>query len=252
MSPEKVKDVLAWASPRCVKDVQIFMGFANFYRRFILNFSGVCKPITDTLKLKGKNFVWKEPQEEAFNKLKQAFTSGPILNHFDPTQPIQIETDASNFALGGVLSQKHAGKMHPVAFHSRKFSPAECNYDIHDKEMLAIVEALKTWRHYCLGANHTIEILTDHQNLRYFNSTKNLNQRQARWAEILSQFDFIIKYRPGISGGKPDALSRRPEYAEGEGEVHTAMLKPGQLQISTIKIPTLTISKMNDKATIPQ
>ena len=144
MSPEKVKDVLAWASAKGVKDVQIFMGFANFYRRYILNFSGVCKPITDTLKLKGKNFAWGPQQEEAFTKLKQAITSGPILRHFHPTQPIQLETDASNFALGGILSQKHEGRMHPVAFHSRKFSPAECNYDIHDKEMLAIVKALKT------------------------------------------------------------------------------------------------------------
>src|SRR6266481_430695 len=232
MSPEKVKDVLAWVLPKCVKDVQIFMGFANFYRRFILNFSGVCKPITDTLKLKGRNFAWGSPQEKAFIDLKQAFTSGHILKHFDPSQPVQIETDASNFALGGGLSQKHEGRMHPVAFHSRKLSPAECNYDIHDIEMLAIIEALKSWRHYCLGANHTIEILTNHQNLRYFTSTKNLNQRQARWAEVLSQFDFIINYRPGTSGGKPDALSRRPEYAEGEGEVHTALLIHGDFQVS--------------------
>jgi hypothetical protein len=84
--------------------------------------------------------------------------------------------------------------MHPVAFHLRKFSPAECNYDIHNKEMLAIIEALKVSRHYCHGANHTIEILSDHQNLQYFTSTKTLNQRQARWAESLSQFDFVIKY----------------------------------------------------------
>jgi hypothetical protein len=94
------------------------MGFANFYQRFILNFSKVCKPITDTLKLKRKSFTWGPSQDEAFSKLKQAFTSGPILRHFDPSLPIQIETDASNFALGGVLSQKHEGRMHPVAFHS--------------------------------------------------------------------------------------------------------------------------------------
>jgi hypothetical protein len=92
--------------------------------------------------------------------------------------------------------------MHPVAFHLQKFYPAECKYDIHDKEKLAIVEALKSWRHYCLGASNTIVILTNHQNLRYFTSTKNLNQLHARWAENLSQFDFIIKYRPGTAGGK--------------------------------------------------
>jgi hypothetical protein len=135
MSPEKVEDVLAWASPKCIKHVQIFMMFANFYRRFILNFSVVCKPITDTLKLKGKNFSWGTSQEEAFVKLKRTFTSGPILKNFDPIQAIQIKTDASNLAIGGVLSQKHKGRMHLVAFHSRKFSLAECNYDIYNEEM---------------------------------------------------------------------------------------------------------------------
>src|SRR3978361_2194162 len=117
--------------------------------------------------------------------------------------------------------------------------------------MLAIVEALKTWRHYCHGANHTIDIVTDHQNLPYFTSTKTLNQRQARWAEALSQFDFVIRYRPGTAGGKPDALSRRPEYAKGEGEVHTTILKPAQF-ISAIRARELVISKHHPSAQIPQ
>src|SRR3978361_1488759 len=117
--------------------------------------------------------------------------------------------------------------------------------------MLAIVEALKTWRHYCHGANHTIDIITDHQNLRYFTSTKTLNQRQARWAEALSQFDFVIRYRPGTAGGKPDALSRRPEYAKGEGEEHTAILKPAQF-ISAIRAQELFITKIHPAAHIPQ
>jgi hypothetical protein len=135
---------------------------------------------------------------------------GPILGHFDPSCPIEIETDTSNFALSRVLSEKHEGRLYPVAFHSRKFSPAECNYNIYDKEMLAIVETLKMWRHYYHRANHTIEILTAYQNLWYFTSTKTLNQRQARWVENLFQFDFVIKYHLEISGGKPDTLSQCP------------------------------------------
>src|SRR3978361_1660428 len=117
--------------------------------------------------------------------------------------------------------------------------------------MLAIVEALKTWRHYCHGANHTIDIITDHQNLRYFTSTKTLNQRQARWAEALSQFDFVIRYISGTAGGKPDALSRRPEYAKGEGEVHTAILKPAQF-ISAIRAQELFITNIHPSAQIPR
>ena len=98
-------------------------------------------------------------------------------------------------------------------------TPAEMNYNVHDKELLALVVAFQEWRNYCHRAKHTVTVLIDHQNLRYFTTTKKLNGRQACWAEELSQFDFKVIYRPGINSGKPDALSRRSEYAQGEGEV---------------------------------
>jgi hypothetical protein len=155
MSEEKLLAIREWAEPKNVKDVQSFIGFANFYRRFIEGFSRVCKPLTDTSKGQGKNFSWDKVCARTFEELKQRFTSAPILRHFNPSlQPI-METDASDFAIGAVLSQRFEDcKLHPNAFFSRKMEPAEINYEIHDKEMLAIVAALKEWKRYLEGAKH--------------------------------------------------------------------------------------------------
>ena len=104
-----------------------------------------------------------------------------------------IETDASDFAIGAILSQRdEEGRLHPVAFHSRKFQPAEINYEIHDQELLAIVDAFKHWRRYCEGATNQVQVFSDHQNLEYFTTTKVLNRRQARWAQELAGIDFRI------------------------------------------------------------
>ncbi|MCU1441842.1 MAG: hypothetical protein JWP85_2839, partial [Rhodoglobus sp.] len=234
MATDKVKSIMEWQTPRSVKDVQIFMGFANFYRRFIHNFSGVCKPITDCLRGDAKNFVWSSMAQGAFKMLKTLFTSAPILIHFSPDRQIIVETDASDFAIAAILSQVVDGKTHPVAFYSRKLNPAELNYDVWDKEMLGIVSAFKQWRHYLEGPNQTVLVYTDHRNLEYFSTTKNLNRRQARWAESMAEFDFKIIYRPGTKNGKADALSRRPEYRlEGGGTLGKqpvdTFFKPGQL-----------------------
>jgi hypothetical protein len=123
-----------------------------------------------------------------------------------------------DFALGGALSQTTEDKkLHPNTFHSRKFSPAEINYKIHDKELLAIVDCFKTWWRYLEGSLHMVQVYTDHKNLEYFMTTKVLNRRQARWAQELAGVDFKIYYRKGTSNGKPDALSRHPEYRPKKG-----------------------------------
>ncbi len=237
MADDKVQSIHDWKSPRCVKDVQVFIGFANFYRRFIAKFSGVCRPITDTLKGGGKDFKWTRECELAFRRLKALFTSAPILRHFDSSLPIQLETDASDFAIGSVLSQPHDGRWHPVAFFSRKMDSAERNYEIHDKEMLAIVCSFKEWRRYLEGAAHQINIFTDHKNLEYFMTTKILNRRQARWAQELAAYDFKIVYRKGTSNGKADALSRRPEYRPEEGgsdDPFDKILKAGNIDLESL------------------
>ena len=142
-----------------------------------------------------------------------------MLKHFDPDRQAIVETDASDFALGAILSQKHDGNLHPVAFHSRKFTTAEINYDTADKELLAIVDCFKRWRHYLEGANHQVMVITDHNNLELFSTTKVLNRRQARWAQELAGYDFKIFFRPGRQNIKADYLSRRPEFRlEKEGD----------------------------------
>src|ERR1700681_2274822 len=128
--------------------------------------------------------------------------------------------------MGAVLSQKFDdGKVHPVAFISKKFSPAELNYQIYDKEMLAIVYAFKTWRCYLQGAIHTTTVFSDHMNLQYFKETNQLNRRQARWAEVLQEYNFKIIYRKGSANGKADALSRCPEFISREGGTESTETK---------------------------
>jgi len=147
MSTEKVEAVLQWERPGSITEVQSFLGFANFYRHFIQDYSMVARPLTElTKKEAGRSWEWNPEAEAAFKELKKRFTTAPILAHFDPTKPVIIETDASDFALGAVLSQRDdENRLHPVAFHSRKFQPAEINYEIHDKELLAVVDAFKHW-----------------------------------------------------------------------------------------------------------
>lgn len=217
MDPAKVEAITSWPAPKSIHDVRMFLGLANFYRRFIKDFSKAALPITKLLKKENtsQKFEWTIEAQEAFSELRRAFTTAPILQNFDPESPAILEADASDFALGAVVSQKGKdGRVHPIAFYSRKFNPAEINYEIYDKEMLAIVDSMEHYRHYFEGLGHRTTIYSDHHNLLWFTETKVYNRRQVRWAEKLSKFDFIIVFRPGKEGGKPDALSRRPDYAE--------------------------------------
>ena len=145
----------------------------------------------------------------AFKSLKMAFTSAPILAHVDPKKPFIIEADA----LGSILSQRgNDEKLHPMAFHSRKFDAAEINYEIHDKELLAIVDSFMQWRNFLDGSSHQVTIFSDHKKLAYF--------QDARWAHFLTRYDFKITYHPGKHQGKTDALSRRSYLAPRPGELH--------------------------------
>ena len=131
--------------------------------------------------------------------------------HFNPKAPTKIETDASKYVCSGILSQQcEDGKWSPVAYLSKTMQDAECNYDIYDKELLAIVQALKEWKRYTRGSPRPVQVFTDHKNLVTFMSTKELSNRQGRGQEFLSQYNFRIIYRPGKEGKKPDALTRRP------------------------------------------
>jgi len=219
MDPIKVAGVREWPTPESRTDVQAFVGFVNFYRRFIQDFSTIARPFFD-LTRSDHAWNWGTKEQEAFECLKMAVTTAPILVSPQDLEPFCIEADSSDFASRAVLSQKLPGeeKWHPVAFYSKSLSPVEQNYEIHDKEMLAIIHALEEWRHFLEGARHPVEIWTDHKNLEYFMTAKKLNRRQAHWSLYLAHFDFKLIHRPGRSMGKPDALSWRPDHGKGASD----------------------------------
>ncbi|KAG9194056.1 hypothetical protein G6011_04091 [Alternaria panax] len=226
MNPKKTAAVQEWPTPKTVKDVQSFLGFANYYRKFIKDYSKITTPLSEITK-KEIGFKWNEEHQEAFDRIKQIFLEAPVLEMYDPKRGTRVETDASDYALGAVLSQQCPDKKwRPVFYHSRKFSGAELNYDVHDKELLGVVDSFEQWEVYLLGLPHQIEVFTDHQNLAGFMTTKKLNRRQVRWAEMLAQFDFKITHRAGTLNGAADALSRRSDLREeSHGEPHKAMFR---------------------------
>ncbi len=214
MDDSKVQAVLNWPKPTTVKELQRFLGFANFYRRFIRNFSMVAAPLTSLLQGGKQRLNWTQASEQSFRQLKERFTSAPILHHPNPDLEFTVEVDASNTGIGAVLSQRQGSplKLFPCAFYSRKLNPAERNYDVGDRELLAMKAAFEEWRHWLEGAKLPFLVLTDHRNLEYIRSAKRLNPRQARWSLFFSRFDFKVTYRPGSKNGKADALSRQFDH----------------------------------------
>lgn len=250
MDQAKIDAVLGWESPTTVKGVRGFLGFANFYRRFIRDFAKVVRPLTD-LTQKDAEFRWTDEAEQAFQCLKQMFVSAPNLLIFDPDRETVLETDSSGYCTGGVLMQyDDNGVLRPCAFMSKKNLPAECNYPIYDKELLAIVKCLREWNSE-LRSVPEFKVLTDHKALEYFATVRKLSERQARWSVLLSEFNFKIFYRPGSLNGVADALSRREqdlpkggdtrfEGREGvliEPEFFTGKeLRPGTVCVSPVRV----------------
>jgi hypothetical protein len=231
MDPAKVKAISDWPALQTLREVQSFLGFANFYRRFISGFARIAKPLT-MLTRKDVPFQWSSTCAGAFGELKRHFVASPILAHYHPDRQTIIETDASDYAVAAVLSQVDPSTafLHPIAFYSRSMSSAELNYEIYDKELLAIFAAFKEWRHYLEGIPDTIEVITDHKNLEYFASTKLLTRRQARWSEYLSGFSYTVRYRPGKQGVKPDSLTRRSDVYPQEGEGAYELANPQNMR----------------------
>jgi hypothetical protein len=210
VDPKKVEAIRAWEAPKSLKEVRSFLGFANFYRSFIPRFADLSAPLTRLTK-KDVLFHWDDACQEAFVELKELFINAPILAHFEEGRQTILEADASGWATGAVLSQvQDDGVLRPCAYLSQKLTPAESNYEIHDKELLAIIRALREWRPE-LKMVPRFTILTDHKNLRYFNKARHLSERQARWADLLNEFDYDLRYRPGKLAVRPDALSRREQ-----------------------------------------
>ncbi|XP_044724279.1 reverse transcriptase (RNA-dependent DNA polymerase) domain-containing protein [Hirsutella rhossiliensis] len=177
--PEKQRAIREWEAPTTVKGVRSFLGFANYYRIFIPDYAKITQSL-DALLKKGTAFHWGRAENEAFQELKRRFCESPVLKQWDPSLPTFLETDCSGYALGGVLSQEGPdGRRHACAFFSKRLSPAEYNYPIHDKEMLAIMRCLDNWNAE-LRSCGPFTILTDHRNLEYFMTRQKLTERQSQ------------------------------------------------------------------------
>ncbi len=208
MDQGKVTAVREWPNPQCVKELQRFLRFANFYCWFIKGFSLFAVSLTTLLRGKPKSLSWSSSAHEASESLKIAFSMAPILRNPDPHVPFVVEVDASTTGVGAVLSWQYGEppRLQACAYYSRKLTPAKQNYDMGNKELLAIKLAQAEWRHWLEGANHPFTVLTDHKNLQYLREARRLNPRQARWALFFTRFDFTITYRPGSRISKAYAL----------------------------------------------
>jgi len=175
MDPAKLKGISDWPTPTSVKEIRSFLGLCNYYRRFIRDYANRAKALNNRLR-KDLPFEWPDKCQLSFDDLKGCFAKEPVLMIPDPTRPFQIESDASLYATGAVLSQIDGnGDRHPCSFISKTFSPAERNYEIYDRELLAIICALSEWHHYIQGSAHTTVVHSDHKNLTYFRSAQKLN-----------------------------------------------------------------------------
>jgi len=176
MDPVKLKAINEWRSPTSVSAVRSFMGFCNFYRKFIPDFSNIVQPLLSLTK-KNTAWQWLLDCEFSFLKLKEAFLKQPVLRYPNTDLPFFVMTDTSLFASGAVLMQKDSnGDLHPCTYYSKTFAPAERNYDIYGHELLVVIHTLEKWRQYLTGTQHPVTIITNHQNLTYFKSPQNLSR----------------------------------------------------------------------------
>ena len=201
VDPSKTAAIRDWPTPTTTFDVRSFHGLAQFYRRFVRNFSSLAAPLTDLLKL--NRFEWNATAERAFQQIKVALTTAPVLRLPDFDKLFDVATDASGLGIGAVLSQE----LHPISFFSEKLSEPKSRYSNYDRELYAVVQALKFWRHYLIHREFTI--YSDHEALRYLHSQQKLSARHGRWVEILQEFSFSLRHRPGRENKVADALSRR-------------------------------------------
>ena len=197
-----------WPIPQSVHDVRSFLGLCSYYRKFVLNFAVIASPL-HRLTEKYTQFVWTDVAQKAFDDLKTALTSPPILAMPTLTDKYVLDTDASDFCIGAVLSQVQDGEERVIAYASRTLSRPERNYCVTRRELLALVYFVKEFRCYLLGQRFLIR--TDHAALQWLQKTPDPVGQQARWLNALSEYDFEIQHRPGKSHGNADAMSRRPQ-----------------------------------------
>lgn len=240
-NPEKIKAVTEFPVPKTPKDIKSFLGLVSYYRRFIPDFSKTAKALTNLLK-KDIPFKWENQQQLAFDTLKQKLTTAPLLIYPDFSQQFILTCDASNYAIGAVLSQGPVGKDQPVAFASRTLNKSECNYSTTEKELLAILFGCKTFRPYLYG--HKFLIVTDHRPLKWLFNHKDPSSKLQRWRLKLEEFEYEIVYRKGKLNSAADALSRypvNPIFPKNKGN-----LNADQAALETSPL-TNEINELNDE-----
>ena len=207
--PDKNKQIKEWPIPQNAKDVRSFLGLAGFYQRFVKNFADHATPLTDLLK-KDVPFAWTPAAAAAFEAIRDELSEVCRLSYPDLNKEFVVHLDASATALGATLSQLNTnGELQLVTCTSRKLNPAEKNYPTHEMEMLALVHALKKWKHYLLGSK--VVAYTDNVALKFWRTAQNLSPRQIRWLSLLQMYDLEIAHIPGSINIAADALSRLQE-----------------------------------------
>ena len=203
---DKLKTIKEWPTPKNVAEARAFFGLAGFYQRFVPRFAHIAHPISKLFKKKSQ-WTWSADQIHAFEALKQGLLESTSLAYPDLNQEFVLHVDASADALGATLSQEDAeGNLRMITCTSRKFNPAERNYPTHEREMLALLHALKKWKHYLLGTK--VRAYTDNAALKFWQTSQNLSPRQIRWVSYISMFDVDISHIPGKDNTAADALSR--------------------------------------------
>jgi hypothetical protein len=236
IDPAKLKGILDWPAPKTVKEVWSFIGFGNFHHCFVKGFSHLAHPLHDLLK-KDKKFVWSEECQESFDQLKKQFTEEPILMMPDHLKPFQIQVDSSLFATGGILTQMNTNRdRHSCAYLSKSLMKEQRNYDTGDRKLLAIIWALKEWRHYIQGSGHTTIVLSDHDNFWHFKVPQTIGQWMARWTLYLSKFNIKLVHIPGKKNIQADSLSQRPDLCPQGTDNEDVIVLPEHLFVNLINI----------------
>ena len=221
--------------PQTLTDLCSFLGSVNFLCCFIPDLSAQLVPLTAMTKL--GSFHWSDKSCLAFENIKNLFSSPAFLAHPDSSRPFVLECDASDFAYSAQLLQEgEDGVERSTGFFSAKMNDAQLNYPIYDKEMLAIIIALREWRQYLLGTLEDFEIWTDHKNLEYFRKPQDLNRRQARWVTMMQDYHFTLHHKPGKQNAKADYLSRRADHERGVNDnKNITLLKPEFFAIQALE-----------------